>query len=648
MEFCEHCFKFQCWIFPLQIKTNEIEGMNVYKFLNMVKGLANGEEETNACLGEDIDDLFDDENGDFDMSPQHASGFDAVFDETFELPNGSTSNGWDSNKDQIDQTNSNSNDWSGWGQNKSDLQVDVIQEDSSKSSAWGAATNQNSDQWGKAKSVVQEDSSKSGAWGTATNQDSEQPSWGKAKSVVQEDTSKSSAWGAATNQISDQWGKAKSVVQEDSSKSGAWGAATNQDSEQPCWGKAKPVVQEDSSKSSAWGTATNQNSEQPSWGKNKSAAPEDSSKSSAWGAATNQSSDHPWAKTTSAAPDGAVKNTQWESGSSQKWKSDAIQEDSSKSGAWETNKNQNSDKSWGTKKSGIQDDRAEKANWESGSSQKWKAVVQEDSSKSGAWEANTNQSSDSSCWGQITGVHAEEEGRAQGESGGLKWKADVTQEDSTNSGGWKAWGSSKPEIHEGESIKVQDSWNSEKWKAGADVTQEDSQKSSAWGATKPKSNDNRSSWGQKKDEIHVMPEDSSRSNAWEQKTENVKGGWVAKVPVANSSWGKAKSPEDLPWESKNESNQTAGSRGWDSQVASANSESDRSFQWGKQGRDSFKKNRFEGSQSGGPNAGDWKNRSRPARPPGQRFELYTPEEQDIMKDIEPIVQSIRRIMQLQG
>jgi len=580
----------------LQIKTNEIEGMNVYNFLNMVKGLANGEEENNACLGEDIDDLFDDENGDFDMSPQHASGFDAVFDETFELPNGSTSNGWDSNKDQIDQTKTNSNDWSGWGQNKSDLQVDVIQEDSSKSSAWGAATNRNSDSsWGKAKQVVQEDSSKSGAWGTNQNSDSS-------------------------------WGKAKQVVQEDSSKSGAWGTATNQDSEQPSWGKGKSVVQENFSKSSAWGAATNQNGDKSSWDKAKPVVEEENSKSSAWGAATNQSSDQPWGNT---APDGAVKNTQWESGSSKKWTSDAIQEDSSKFGAWETNKNQNSDQSWGKKKSGIQDDRAEKANWESGSSQKWKAgVVQEDSSKSGAWEANTNQSNDQSCWGQITGGEV----RAQGESGGDdKWKADVIQEDSTNSGGWKAWGSSKPEVHEGESIKVQDSWNSQKWKAGADVTQEDSQKSSAWGATKPKSNGNKSSWGQKKDEIHVMQEDSSRSNAWEQKTENVKDSWVA-----NSSW-----------DSKNESNQTAGSRGWDSQVASANSESDRSFQWGKQGRDSFKKNRFEGSQSGGPNAGDWKNRSR-ARPPGQRFELYTPEEQDILKDIEPIVQSIRRIMQLQG
>lgn len=140
-----------------------------------------------------------------------------------------------------------------------------------------------------------------------------------------------------------------------------------------------------------------------------------------------------------------------------------------------------------------------------------------------------------------------------------------------NSGGWKAWGSSKPEVHEGESTKVQDSWNSQKWKAGEDVTQKDSQKSSAWGATKPKSNDNRSSWGQKKDEIHVMPEDSSRSNAWEQKTENVKDSWVANSSwEPNNSFGKPNAQENEPWDSRNELDSSWGkpksqeSQPWDS------------------------------------------------------------------------------------
>ncbi|CAI8607472.1 unnamed protein product [Vicia faba] len=728
---------------PKETKTNEIEGMDVYKFLHMVKGLANGEEENNACLGEDIDDLPDDENVDWDMSPPHTSGFDAVFDETFELVNGSVSNGWDSSRDQIDQIKTNTNDWSGWGQNKSEIQVDgaeknqwnsgTNQEDASKSSAWGAGTNQ-------------EDSSKSSAWGAGTNQKSDQSSWGKSKSgvqddvaekakwesgnsqkwkadVIQEDSTKSGAWGANTNQNqnSDQssWGKKKSgieddgaekakwesgnsqkwkadVIQEDSSRSGAWGANTNQNqnSDQSSWGKKKSgieneaekakwesgnsqkwkadVIQEDSSRSGAWGANTNQNqnSDQSSWGKKKSGIEddgaekarlesgnsqkwkadviqEDSSRSGAWGANTNQnqnSDQSSWGKKKSGIEDDGAEKAKWESGNSQKWKADVIQEDSSRSGAWgaNTNQNQNSDQSsWGKKKSGIEDDGAEKAKWESGNSQKWKAdVIQEDSSRSGAWGANTNQTNDQSSWGRnISGVQDGGEGMAQGESGGI-------QKDSSNSGGWKTWRKSKPE----------DSSNCSAWGANKD-------------ATKPKSND-MSSWRMKKDEAHVMPEDSS--NAWEHKDDNVKDSWDAKVPVAisfwgkpkspekqpwdsknqsNSSWGKPQSQETQPWNSKNESNQAASSRGWDSQAANANSENDRSFQWGKQGRESFKKNHFEGSQGSqgwGPNAGDWKNKPRPARPPGQRFELYSSEEQDVLKDIEPIVQSIRRIMQHQG
>ncbi|XP_058765597.1 DNA-directed RNA polymerase V subunit 1 isoform X1 [Vicia villosa] len=647
---------------PKETNTNEIEGMDVYKFLHMVKGLANGEEENNACLGEDIDDLPDDENVDGDMSPPHTSGFDAVFDETFELVNGSASNGWDSSKDQTDQIKTNTNDWSDWGQNKSEIQVDgaennqwnsgTHQEDASKSSAWGVGTNQEdaskSNAWGAGTNI--KDSSKSSAWGAGTNQEdsSKSSAWGAGTN--QEDASKSSAWEAGTtikdSSKSSAWGAGTN--QEDSSKSSAWGTGTNQEdaSKSNAWGAG--TIIKDSSKSSAWGGGTNQ---------------EDFSKSSAWGAGTNQKSDQSsWGKSKSDGP----QNAEWESGSSQKWKSDVIQEDSTKSGAWgaNTNKNQNSDQSsWGKKKSGIQYDGAEKAKWESGSSQKWKAdVIQEDSTKSGAWGANTNQNSDQSSWGKKkSGIQGDDEAeKAKWESGSSqKWKASVAQDDSSKSGAWGAntnqindqssWGRNKSGVQDGgegwaqgEAGGIQkDSSNSGDWKTWGKSKPEDSPKSSAWGAnkdaTKPKSND-MSSWGMKKDEVHVMAEDSS--NAWDNQPWDSKNG-------SNSSWGKSKAQENPPWNSKNESNQAASSRGWDSQAANANSENDKSFQWGKQGRESFKKNRFEGSQGWGPNTGDWKNKSR-ARPPGQRFELYSSEEQDVLKDIEPIFQSIRRIMQQQG
>ncbi|KAK4253178.1 hypothetical protein QN277_010776 [Acacia crassicarpa] len=124
----------------------------------------------------------------------------------------------------------------------------------------------------------------------------------------------------------------------------------------------------------------------------------------------------------------------------------------------------------------------------------------------------------------------------------------------------------------------------------------------------------------------------------------------------SSSWGRSKSPA-LP------ANQGWGgsSRGWDSQNATPN-DSDRD-QWGKQSRELFKKNPSDGSQGWGSHAGEWKNKTRPPRTPGanrdnnigglftatrQRLDMFTSEEQDILKDVEPIMQNIRRIMQQSG
>ncbi|XP_045813613.1 DNA-directed RNA polymerase V subunit 1-like isoform X1 [Trifolium pratense] len=610
---------------PKEINTNEIEGMNVYNFLHMVKGLANGEEENNACLGEDIDDLLDDENVDWDMSPQHTSGFDAVFDETFELPSGPTSNGWDSNTDQIDQTKTNSNDWSGWGQKKSEIQ------DSSKSSGWGTATNQNTESsWGKSKQGGEDDAVQNTQW----------------ESGIQEDSSKFSAWGAATNQNNDQsWGKMKPVaqdavqttqwesgIQEDSSKSSAWGAASNQNSDQSVSSQKwrSGVAQEDSSKSGAWEANTIQNSGQASWGKNKT-----------------------------TVLDAGEERAHKESGSITKWKADGIQEDLSSSGGW---------KAWGKSKTNVHEGESIKVQEDSWNSQKSKAgadVTQEDSAKSSAWgaikDATKSKSNDWSSWGgKKDEIHDIAEFSSR--SGALEHKPDNVKDS------WDAklpvannssWG--KPKSSENQPWDNKNESNSS-W--GKPISQEnqpwDSKtepNSCSWG--KPKSQENQpwdsktepnsSSWGKPKSQEN-QPWDSKtepNSSSWVKPKSQENQAWDSKTEPNSSSWGKPKSQENQPW-TKNDSNQSASSRGWDSHVASANSDGDRSFQWGKQGRDSFKKNQFEGSQGRGSNAGDWRNQNRPARVPGQRFELYSSEEQDVLKHIEPIVQSIRKIMQQEG
>ncbi|XP_020233475.1 DNA-directed RNA polymerase V subunit 1 [Cajanus cajan] len=286
-----------------EIKSEEIEGTDVYNFLHMVKSISNGEEETNAGLGDDVDDLWDEENMDWDMSPQRTSGNEAVFEENLELLNVSTSNGWETN---TNQTESKTNEWSGWvsktteikdgqserAQEDSWKKTDVVQEDSSRF-AWDA--NKTTDQtksesnersaWGSKTGVIKEDSSRFNAWDTNTTTDqtktksNEWSAWGRKTDVLQEDSStRSNAWD--TNTTTDQ----------KKAKSNEWSGWGGNKSEIPAsvsenvpdsWSNGKrnaDVTQEDNSGSGAWGAkrthqTNTRSNEWSSWGKNKSEMP---------------------------------------------------------------------------------------------------------------------------------------------------------------------------------------------------------------------------------------------------------------------------------------------------------------------------------------------------------------------------------------
>ncbi|XP_019416418.1 PREDICTED: DNA-directed RNA polymerase V subunit 1-like, partial [Lupinus angustifolius] len=582
-----------------EIKSSENRGMDVYNFLYMVKDFTSGEEEKNACLGEDIDDLLEDENMDWGMSPQHTSGFDdAVFEENCELPNGSTSNGWDINGNKNE---TKSNDWSGWGSNKAE----------------GVSENAKEDSWssGKQKTdVVKEDSSRSNAWDANTKKTDTKSNdwlaWGGNKSETQD--------GSSDRAQEDSWssGQRKANVTQEDPKSGSWDADTNQtktkSNDWTAWGGKKSEIQDVGFK----------RAEEDSWScgnKKANVAQEDSSKPGAWDANTNQTKTKSkdsldWGGKKSEIQDGGSGRVQEDSWNSGQRKASVIQDDSSKPGAWDAKANQaktpsNEWSGWGGKKSEVQGGGFDRSQEDSGSSWKWNAeskvgskVIQEEASKSNAWDANTDQKK-------------------------------------TKSNDWSAWGRSKSEIQDSGSERAQeDSWGSAKLKAesnvGADVRQKDSSRSNAWESNFNKSSENPA-WGSQNESNQA-----ASSQGWDSQIASANSG-----PDKNFQWGKPKSAESQSWDPKNESNQAASSQGWDSQVASANSDSDKSFQWGKQGRESFKKNRFEGSQGRGSNAGDWRNMNRPPRPPPP---MYTPEEQEVRKDIDSIMQSIRRIMQQEG
>ncbi|XP_057729050.1 DNA-directed RNA polymerase V subunit 1 isoform X1 [Arachis stenosperma] len=748
-----------------EINSKEIRGMDVYNFLHMVKSV-NGEEENNACLGEDIDDLLDEDDVDFAVSPQHNSGFEAVFEENCELLNGSTANGWDT-----DQNEAKSNDWSAWGggniaETKGgaskdwDASIGESKEKSNDWSAWGGGNiaetkdgaskawdssigeaKEKANDWsacgGGNKAETKDGASK--AWGASTGEAKEKSNdwsaWAGNKSVIhdggserapkdswrpqklmsdvnQEDYTKPSSWDANTDrEITPSnnwsaWGGSKSGTQDggfekapegswnqklksvqkdfpnssawnakqDEKQSNDWSSRRSQDggferAQEDTWnantepartkshdwsnrGHNKSQFQDDSQKSGAWGAKPDQtrSSDRSNWRQNKSQVQDDSQTSSAWGSRPNQT------------------KTSWGQDKSQ------AQDDSQTSSAWGSRPNQTKT-SWGQDKSQAQDDSPNSSAWrvkpDETMTSDWsclgqnKSQAQNDNQKLSAWGAKPDQTkgSDWSNWGQNKSQAQEDSWKSE-KSGAWDMNADQPKASSND---WQARAGNKSQMQDGGSEGAQEnSWGTRKWKAEdkvrAAVIQNDTSRSGGWDTkanpSKPRSNE-WSSWGSNNNKGEPKVGDDGipvESNAWAHKSENVnvnqskeiESNWDAKKPVDNSSWGRPKSQEDRPWNTQNESNQAASSQGWESQIASANADSDKSFQWGKRGRESFKKNRFEGSQGWGSNAGDRQNKSRPPRTPGSRLDIYTSEEQEVLKDIEPIMQSIRRIMQQEG
>ncbi|WVY95036.1 hypothetical protein V8G54_034124 [Vigna mungo] len=77
----------------------------------MVRDRTDGEEEIDACSGEHIDDLLEEENLDLEISSPHNSGFKVVFEDNPGVVNDLTFNGWHVNSNEIE---SKSNGWSAW------------------------------------------------------------------------------------------------------------------------------------------------------------------------------------------------------------------------------------------------------------------------------------------------------------------------------------------------------------------------------------------------------------------------------------------------------------------------------------------------------------------------------------------------------
>ncbi|KAF6174980.1 hypothetical protein GIB67_026468 [Kingdonia uniflora] len=128
----------------------------------------------------------------------------------------------------------------------------------------------------------------------------------------------------------------------------------------------------------------------------------------------------------------------------------------------------------------------------------------------------------------------------------------------------------------------------------------------------------KSQWDQPK-------ESPSKSHAW-----NSTNGGDGTEDRVQSQWGQPKENSSSGWGS------SCGGDGGEKKVQS---------QWGQPQGPSSKSHAW-GSSSGWKNSGDWKQKQGQGRPPPgrQRMDQFTPEEQSILSDVDPIMQRIKRIM----
>ncbi|XWS65493.1 hypothetical protein CRYUN_Cryun05aG0117600 [Craigia yunnanensis] len=288
--------------------------------------------------------------------------------------------------------------------------------------------------------------------------------------------------------------------------------------------------------------------------------------------------------------------------------------------------------------------------------------IEENTFKSNGWDAGTS-------WGTMG-----KESEKPDASDALPWSRWGTKDsilkksldETSKSSGWgnvSSWGNNIVAVHESgfsgndtllDQGREESEWNN---KASQEnpvqltsgwnnkVTQEKAvQLTSGWDkkATQEKPVQPTSGWvsstaaGWTKDESPIM------NSYWDQK----------KSPVMNSSLDQQKSPErSQGWGSLNESNEPASSSGWDMPHGEGNTQSEKQHEWG----------RSRGSRRWASDASKKNRLVKPARVMNddscmaamytatrQRLDMFTSEEEDILSDVEPLIQSIRKIMHQSG
>ncbi|KAM0054761.1 putative DNA-directed RNA polymerase [Helianthus debilis subsp. tardiflorus] len=636
-----------------EVELNQKDGIDVYNFLHMVGG--GSEEADSGCLGGEVDS--------FDMeimetgSPEIDSGLaKPVFEDGLNLDVGVEPSGWGTGPVPEDGTSSG-----GWGA--------AIKTTPTTGGGWGDATKTTPTTgggWGEAKSDQGQQIGSSGGWGATKSQNDVEPSgsWG---SLGKKDDNQS-GWGAKsdsqTEKDSGGWGQKVSKGDEH-----AWGAKKSQnEGDGPGWGGNSSRNNTEKGSGSSWGQKV-VTADEPGWGGKKNET--DTNKNSGsglWGqkVGTETGSGSGWGQKAVAEDEpgwGGKKsdfNTNKSSGAGS-WGQKVVTEDSGS--GWGQKAVTADEPGWGGKKSQTDTNKSsgagtwgQKAITEKDSGSGWgQKEVTADEPGWGGKKSETDKSSGSGMWGQK--VVIEDSGSGWGKKvatadepgwGGKKRETDTNKSYGAGTWGQKVFKSDGPGWNSKSSEPVdqagpndgqwgkKDSWNAAggsssswgiqktdtpSWNKGVEAASESENKTegSDWSKKLEEKTDSQGGWGQKKDQVSGT---------------DTQGGWGQKKDQVSGTDGSTEKGHE-------DGEQKPGSWGWNRKVE----------QKGDQGGGWKKK------EGWGPK------RDRPARPVGgpndgprsggvlftatrQRLDLFNPDEQEILSDIEPIMQSIRRILNL--
>ncbi|KAI3717238.1 hypothetical protein L1987_68726 [Smallanthus sonchifolius] len=591
-----------------EVELNHKDGIDVYNFLHLVGG--GSEEADSGCLGGEVDSYDMEANFMETGSPEIDSGLaKPVFED-----------GLDLNLDGMDAGQSN------WG-------AGPAPEDGTSSGGWGGAvktTTSTCGGWGEAKSDQGQQTGSSGGWGATKSQKDAEPS---------------GAWGllGKKDDIESGWGAKKSENETDKG-SGAWGQKVSKGDE-PAWGSKKTENDNaEGSGSGSWGQKVIKE-DGPGWGGNRSGN-ETEKGSGAWGQKVSKGDEPAW---------GSKKNdndTEKGSGSGswgQKvvkgdvpgWGAKKSESETEKgSGAWGQTVAKGDDPAWGAKRS---QNEAEKEPVSGAWGQK---VVKGDGPGWGGNKSrNDTEKGSGSGWGQKV-VTADEP----------KWGEKKIVNDTSKGFGPGSWGqkvvksdgpgwNSKPSPVDQADLPKESSTGDGQWGKKDSWKAPDGSSSSSWGKSIQKTD--TPSWN-KGTETAGESAESDKCGSSENKIEG--SDWSKKVEEKTDSkggWGQNKdqiSGTDGSTEKEQEvAEQKPGSWGWNRK---ADQKPDQGGGWKKKENWGPKRDR-PARPFGGPNDGP-RSGGGPLTASRQRLDIFTADEQEILTEIEPIMQSVRRIMSQTG